>query len=94
MTSGGYPGKYQQGYEIKGLSEITDSDTIIFHAGTKNDGGNLVTAGGRVLGITSVGNNLQKAIDKAYEAIDKIEFDHMFFRRDIGQKALKITVQK
>ncbi|MBF0489977.1 MAG: phosphoribosylamine--glycine ligase [Candidatus Omnitrophica bacterium] len=89
MTSGGYPGKYQNGYEIKGLADVTDEDTVVFHAGTRNDGGVLVTAGGRVLGITSMGNTLEKAIGKAYEAVEKIHFDHMFFRRDIAQKALK-----
>jgi phosphoribosylamine--glycine ligase len=87
MVSGGYPGKYQNGFEIKGLNDVTDEDTIVFHAGTKNDGGNIVTAGGRVLGVTSLGNSLEKAIAKAYEAVEKIQFDHMFFRRDIGQKA-------
>ncbi len=91
LTSGGYPGKYNQGYEIKGLTEINDPDTIVFHAGTKNDGGNLVTAGGRVLGVTALGTTLEKAIAKAYNAVDKIEFDHMFFRRDIAQKALRST---
>ncbi len=88
LTSGGYPGKYQNGYEIKGLEDINDPDTIVFHAGTKNDGGSLVTAGGRVLGVASLGASLEKAIAKAYESVDKIQFDHIFFRRDIGQKAL------
>jgi phosphoribosylamine--glycine ligase len=88
MTSGGYPGKYQNGYEIKGLETVVDEDTVVFHAGTKNDGGTLVTAGGRVLGVTSLGANLEKAIGKAYEGVDKITFEHMFFRRDIAQKAV------
>ncbi len=91
VSSGGYPGKYQSGFEITGLSDLNDPDTVIFHAGTKNDGGTLVTAGGRVLGVTSLGNSLEGAISKAYEAIDKIDFEHMFFRRDIGQKALKLV---
>ena len=89
VTSGGYPGKYKNGFEITGLSDVTDESTVVFHAGTKNDGGTLVTAGGRVLGVTSLGKNLEGAITKAYEAIEKINFEHMFFRRDIGQKALK-----
>lgn len=93
MTSGGYPGKYQNGYEIRGLERVNDADTVVFHAGTKNDGGQLVTAGGRVLGVTSLGATLEKAIGKAYEAVEKISFDHMFFRRDIAQKALN-TVKK
>ena len=94
ITSGGYPGKYKNGYEITGLADVIDEDTIVFHAGTKNDGGNLVTAGGRVLGVTALGNSLEKAIAKAYDAVDKINFDHMFFRRDIAQKALKLEKMK
>jgi phosphoribosylamine--glycine ligase len=90
MTSGGYPGKYQNGYEIKGLDQVIDEDTVVFHAGTKNDGGTIVTAGGRVLGVTSLGGTLEKAIAKAYEAVEKIQFDHMFFRRDIAQKAVNL----
>jgi phosphoribosylamine--glycine ligase len=89
IASGGYPGKYQNGFAIKGLDEIKDQDTIVFHAGTKNDGGALVTNGGRVLGVTALGRNLEAAAAKAYNAVNKIEFDHMFFRRDIASKALK-----
>ncbi len=94
LTSGGYPGEYRNGFEITGLADVNDEDTIVFHAGTKNDGGTIVTAGGRVLGVTSLGNNLEKAISKAYEAVDKIHFEHMFFRRDIGQKALGLVKSK
>jgi len=86
IASGGYPGKYQNGFAIKGLDEIKDPDTFVFHAGTKNDGGTLVTNGGRVLGVTALGRNLEAAGAKAYNAVSKIEFDHMFFRRDIGSK--------
>ena len=89
IASGGYPGKYQNGFAIKGLDEIKDEDTFVFHAGTKNDGGLLVTNGGRVLGVTALGRNLEAAGTKAYNAVVKIEFDHMFFRRDIANKALK-----
>jgi phosphoribosylamine---glycine ligase len=89
IASGGYPGKYQNGYVINGLSNITDEDTVVFHAGTKNEGGTIVTNGGRVLGVTSLGLNMEKARVKAYEAVNQIEFEHMFFRRDIGVKTLK-----
>jgi phosphoribosylamine--glycine ligase len=89
IASGGYPGKYQNGFAIHGLEEVKDEDTVVFHAGTKNDGGTLVTNGGRVLGVTSLGRNLEAAAAKAYNAVSKIEFDHMFFRRDIGTKVLK-----
>jgi phosphoribosylamine--glycine ligase len=89
VASGGYPGKYQSGFAIQGLDEIKDADTVVFHAGTKNDGGALVTNGGRVLGVTALGRNLEAAATKAYNAVDKINFDHMFFRRDIGGRGLK-----
>jgi phosphoribosylamine--glycine ligase len=89
IASGGYPGKYQSGFAIQGLEEIKDEDTVVFHAGTKNDGGTLVTNGGRVMGVASLGRNLEAASTKAYNAVSKIEFDHMFFRRDIGVRALK-----
>jgi len=89
IASGGYPGKYQGGFPISGLDEIKDEDTVVFHAGTKNDGGNLVTNGGRVLGVCALAGNLDAAVRKAYNAVCKIEFDHMFFRRDIGGRSLK-----
>jgi len=91
IASGGYPGKYQNGYPIKGLDKIKDKDreTFVFHAGTRNDGGTLVTNGGRVLGVTALDGSLDAARIKAYNAVNKIEFDHMFFRRDIGVKTLK-----
>ena len=89
IASGGYPGKYQNGFVISGLEGIKDQDTMVFHAGTKNDGGRLVTNGGRVLGVASLGRSLEAAATKAYNAVIKIEFDHMFFRRDIASKILK-----
>ena len=61
VASGGYPGQYQSGFAISGLDEIKDEDTVVFHAGTKNDGGRLVTSGGRVLGVTGLGRNLEVA---------------------------------
>ena len=86
----GYPGQYQNGLEIFGLDEIPEN-TIVFHAGTKEDNGKIVTNGGRVLGITSVleENDLQKAKNLAYEALGKIHFSNMYYRRDIADKAIK-----
>jgi phosphoribosylamine--glycine ligase len=89
IASGGYPGKYQNGFAISGLDEIKDEEAIVFHAGTKNDGGRLVTHGGRVLGVASLGRSLEEAAAKAYNAVVKIDFDHLFFRRDIASKVLK-----
>ena len=86
-ASGGYPTKYAKGYEIKGLDKLEGRDDIIvFHAGTDIKDGKLVTSGGRVLGVTAKGANLDEAIAKAYEAIESVEFTDMHYRRDIGVK--------
>jgi len=77
------------GKEIKGLNVASKEDTIGFHAGTKKAGDKVVTSGGRVLGVTALGQNIEEAIQKAYIAVEAIKFDHCFFRRDIGAKALK-----
>ena len=89
MSSGGYPAKYEKGIEITGISTAQEKHgAIVFHAGTKKDGDKLVTCGGRVLGVTSLGNSIENAIEKAYTAVETIKFDHCFFRRDIGAKAM------
>lgn len=84
LASGGYPEKYKTGYEIKGLEDVKDA--YVFSAGTKLDGGKLYTAGGRVLGVTAVAENLDAAIKKAYDNVKKISFTDMHYRRDIGIK--------
>ena len=90
MSSGGYPGKYEVGKEISGLETAAkQKDTVVFHAGTKKEGEKFLTAGGRVLGVTSLGEGIEAAIEKVYAATEKIKFDRCFFRRDIGLKALK-----
>ncbi len=89
MSSGGYPGSYEKGKEISGLDKAElQEDTVVFHAGTKLDGDKVLTSGGRVLGVTSLGDGIQDAITRVYEAVEKISFDRCFFRRDIGAKAL------
>ena len=89
MSSGGYPGKYETGFEITGLESVAEElDTMVFHAGTKKENDKIVTSGGRVLGVTSLGKGLDKAIKRVYETVEKIKFDHVFFRRDIGAKGL------
>lgn len=90
IASGGYPGKYENGFEIKGLQEAA-KDALVFHAGTKIKENKIVTAGGRVLGVTSLGDGILDTIKKVYVSVEKISFDHCFFRRDIGAKALKKT---
>jgi len=86
MASGGYPGKFEIGKEISGLPEAASvTDVKVLHAGTKRAGDTIVTSGGRVLGVTSMGNTLNSALQKAYEAAGKIRFEGMHFRKDIGK---------
>lgn len=82
VVSGGYPEDYGKGFEISGLENIEDS--IAFHAGTKLENGKVVTNGGRVIAVTSFGESFQEAIKKSYQNIDKLHFDKMYFRKDIG----------
>ena len=90
MASGGYPGKYENGKEITGLADANaDEATVVFHAGTKAVDGKIVTAGGRVLGVTSVDKNIRDARDRAYAAVEKVKFDQVFYRKDIAWRALK-----
>lgn len=87
MASGGYPLKYRTGIEITGLEEAQKDPAItVFHAGTKLEDGKYYTAGGRVLGVTAIADTLDNAREKAYAAVDKIRFEDMHFRRDIGIK--------
>ncbi len=82
MVSGGYPEDYEKGKSITGLDTITDS--IVFHAGTKRDSDAVVTNGGRVLAVTSYGEDFREAIKKSYQSINKLHFDKMYYRKDIG----------
>ena len=89
MASGGYPGKYEKGKPIEGIGEAEKlKDVVVFHAGTKKDGTRIVTNGGRVLGVTALGADIQSAINRAYEAAAKIHWDGVHYRKDIGAKAL------
>ncbi|OPY58643.1 MAG: Phosphoribosylamine--glycine ligase [Pelotomaculum sp. PtaU1.Bin035] len=87
LASGGYPAAYRKGKVIYGLGEEPE-DIMVFHAGTAEKDGKVVTSGGRVLGVTATGPDISEAIDKAYAAVGKIKFDGMHYRRDIGRKAL------
>ncbi|MEA1934715.1 MAG: phosphoribosylamine--glycine ligase [Thermodesulfobacteriota bacterium] len=89
MASGGYPGVYDRGKVIKGLKQADEKPHVkVFHAGTQLKGRELVTSGGRVLGVTAMGDTLDKAIRTAYGAVDLISWDDCYFRKDIGKKAL------
>ena len=90
MASGGYPGKYHKHLPISGIEDAeVNKNVIVFHSGTDTRHGELVTNGGRVLGVTALGDDLSTAIETAYEAVEKIHFDQRHFRWDIGAKALK-----
>lgn len=86
-ASGGYPGDYEMGYPITGLKAAEDSGAIVFHAGTKSANGPILTNGGRVLNVVATGDNLEQALDKAYQGMAKINFEEMYYRRDIGCNA-------
>jgi len=89
LASGGYPGGYEKGKIIQGLDKIDEA--VVFHAGTREVDGKIATGGGRVLGVTAKGSSIQEAINKVYPEVEKISFDGMQYRKDIGQKALKRT---
>jgi len=82
VVSGGYPEEYVNGKVISGIETVSDS--IVFHAGTKSENGKVISNGGRVLAVTSLGTNFEEAIKKSYQNIDKLHFDTMYFRKDIG----------
>jgi len=89
MASGGYPGSYEKGKEITGINEAEAlGDVVVFHAGTSEKDGKLYTAGGRVLGVTALGDTIQAAQERAYEAVKLIHFDGAHYRTDIGSKAI------
>ncbi len=91
LASGGYPKNYYTGLPISGIGDAEQmEDVSVYHAGTKMEDGKLLTAGGRVLGVTALANDLPGAMEKAYEAAGKIHFDNMHYRRDIGRRALSM----
>ena len=88
MASQGYPGDYRKGDAIRGLDEAAQSGAVVFHAGTKSDGQGIITSGGRVLGVTALGDDFQAAREACYTAIEQIHFDGAYHRRDIGWRCL------
>ena len=99
IASGGYPEEFEKGIEIKGLEELKNlKDVTVFHAGTKlggriqDLGKTFITSGGRVLNVTAMGADYKKAVENCYNAVSKIRFERMHYRRDIGLKALKVPV--
>lgn len=89
IASGGYPEKPEKGKAIRGLDQLRSRDDVmVFHAGTRKEGNEYFTSGGRVLGVTAIGTDYDNAIRKAYAAVEMISFDGMYYRKDIGKKAL------
>ena len=82
LVSGGYPEDYKKGKKITGLENVKDS--VLFHAGTVKDNNKILTAGGRVIAVTSYGSNFKQALQQSYKNIALIEFDGMNYRKDIG----------
>lgn len=90
MASRGYPGRYASGQRIDGLQQVKDPNCVVFHAGTRRENNTLLTSGGRVLGVTAVGNDLKSALERAYASVGRIRFDGAFWRKDIGQRKQQI----
>jgi len=89
VASGGYPGKHETGFPIEGLDKAESlEEVLVFHAGTAEVNGKIVTNDGRVLGVTALGEGIRASIEKAYEAVDCITFERSYCRRDIGYRAL------
>ncbi len=89
MAAGGYPGDYTKGQVIEGLDAAADiEDVVVFHAGTSLQNDKIVTAGGRVLGVTGLGGTVAEAIDRAYQGVKAIHWQDVHYRNDIGRKAL------
>lgn len=89
MAAGGYPGSYEKGQAISGLEDAAATGATVFHAGTAEKDGRIVANGGRVLGVTALGQTIPEAIANVYKAVGKITWDGVQYRKDIGQKALK-----
>ena len=85
MASGGYPGEYSKNLKIYGIEQAEKCDNVtVYHAGTKKAGNDFYTSGGRVLGVSALGDTLDEAVKKAYDAVGRISFENAYYRRDIG----------
>jgi phosphoribosylamine--glycine ligase len=92
IASKGYPGDYKTGIELQGLEALEDLDNVVlFHAGTTIEDGKIVSNGGRILGVTTIGNSMNESIDLAYKAIRMMDDEDIYYRTDIGKKALRYT---
>jgi phosphoribosylamine--glycine ligase len=94
MAAGGYPGNYAKGAEISGLDKAKQQGAIVFHAGTAEKSGSIVTSGGRVLGVTALGESIKTAVDRVYDAVEDIHFAGVHYRKDIAYRAIDRLVGK
>lgn len=91
LTSGGYPGEYKKGFEIKGIEDAEREGAMVFHAGTELKSGKFYTAGGRVLGVTYRAKTMNEAVEGVYRCIEKIQWEGIHYRKDIGRRALRYS---
>jgi phosphoribosylamine--glycine ligase len=90
LASKGYPGDYKKGFKIDRIDDVNNMDgVLVFHSGTSKDNSNIVANGGRVLGVTALGDSIPDAISAVYKAVNHIDCESLYFRTDIGKKALK-----
>ncbi|NIM19012.1 MAG: phosphoribosylamine--glycine ligase [Candidatus Latescibacteria bacterium] len=92
VASAGYPGSYEKGFVIEGLAAVDDEDRVVFHAGTAEKEGRLVTSGGRVFAVTAWAPGLEQALARAYDGIEKTRFEGAYWRKDIGYRAVQGTI--
>ena len=88
LAAGGYPASYEKGYEIRGIRAAEDTGALVFHAGTAEQNGKILTNGGRVLGVVGMGEDITSAVKKSYAAVEKISFKDAYYRKDIAHRAL------
>ena len=89
LAAGGYPASYEKGHEIRGIRAAEDTGTLVFHAGTAEQNGKIITNGGRVLGVVGMGEDIASAVKKTYAAVEKISFKDAYYRKDIAHRALR-----
>lgn len=94
IASGGYPKAYKKGFPIDGLEKVKALGTLVFHAGTAEKDGKIVTSGGRVLGVVATADDIRNAVDKAYKGVNAITFEGAFHRTDIAHRALERLTDK
>ena len=94
MASGGYPKNYEKGYKIDGIKQAESLGALVFHAGTKEADGQILTNGGRVMAVSSFGTQMEQALKQSYANVARLSFKDMSYRRDIGQDLIEVKGKK